>query len=132
MYKKSTCKIAILMKLQYELYFDEGLSSHFETLYCIYLYVTHEYSDILPGNFFEPTTSHRTQFFVQKFNFLIKDGRMQLPNIQANESVQCMSHRNCPCISNKICVIVTELQFVFDNTTVKEHLKKILKISSLV
>ena len=33
MYKKPTCKIAILMKFQYELYSDEGLSSHFETLY---------------------------------------------------------------------------------------------------
>ena len=52
-------------------------------IYCIYL--THEYSHILPERFFEPTTIHRTQFFVQKFNFVIKDGRMQLSNIQANE-----------------------------------------------
>ena len=47
MYKKSTCKIAILMKFYYDLYSDEGLSLHFETLYCIYLYITHEYSHIL-------------------------------------------------------------------------------------
>ena len=66
MYKKSTCKTAILMKFQYELFRDEGLSSHFETMYCIYL--THEYSHILPECFFEPTKIHRTQFFVQKFN----------------------------------------------------------------
>ena len=33
MYKKPTCKSAILMKFQDELYPDEGLSSHFETLY---------------------------------------------------------------------------------------------------
>ena len=85
MYKKSTCKIAILMKFQYELYSDEGLSPHFETLYCISL--THEYSHILPKSFFEPTTIHRTQFFVQKFNFVIKDGRTQLSNIKANESL---------------------------------------------
>ena len=52
---------------------------------CIYL--THEYSYILPESFFQPSTIHRTQFFVQKFNFLIKDGRMQLSNIQANESL---------------------------------------------
>ena len=27
------------------------------------------------------------QFFVQKFNFVIKDGRLQLSDIQANESL---------------------------------------------
>ena len=74
-------------------------------------------SHILPESFFEPTTIHRTQFFVQRFNFVIKDGRIQLSNIpanecgiavtefalvfRANESMQCMSHRICPCISNK-------------------------------
>ena len=90
------------------LYSDEGLSSHFETFYCIYL--THEYSHILPESFFEPTTIHGTQFFVQKFNCVIKDGKIQLSNIQAdefalvfqaNESMQCISHTICPCISNK-------------------------------
>ena len=45
MYMKSTCKIAILMKLEYELHSDERLSSQFETLY---LSVTHEYSHMLP------------------------------------------------------------------------------------
>ena len=72
MYQKSTCKIAILMKFQYELYSYEGLSSHFETLYGIYL--THEYSHTLPESFFEPTTIHRTKLFVQKLNFVIKNG----------------------------------------------------------
>ena len=85
MYKESTCKIAIFMKFSYELYSYEGLSLHFETFYGIYL--THEYSHILPGSFFEPTTIHRTKFFVQKFNFVIKNGRIQLSNIQANESL---------------------------------------------
>ena len=37
--------------------------------------------------FSEPTTIYRTHFFVQKFNFVIKDGRIQLSNIQANESL---------------------------------------------
>ena len=37
MYMKLTCKIAILMKFYYELYSDERLTSHFETLHCIYL-----------------------------------------------------------------------------------------------
>ena len=80
-----TCKTAILTKFQYKLYSDEGLASHFETLYCIY--VTHEYNHILPESFFEPTTFHRTQCFIQKFNFVIKDGRIQLSDIQANESL---------------------------------------------
>ena len=44
-------------------------------------------SHILPESFFELTTIHSTQFFVQKFNFVIKDGRIQLPNTQANESL---------------------------------------------
>ena len=83
MYKKLTCKIAILMKFQYELYSDEGLSSHFEAFYCVYL--SHEYSHILPENIFEQTTSHGTQFFVQTFNCVIKDGKIQLSNIEANE-----------------------------------------------
>ena len=107
MYKKLTSKIAILMKFQYELY-SEGHSSHFETFYCIYL--THEYSHILPESFFEPTTIHGTQFFVQNFSCVIKDGKIQLSNIQAdefalvfqaNESLQCINHTICPCISNK-------------------------------
>ena len=42
-------------------------------------------SHILPESFFEPTTIQRTQFFVQKFNFGIKDGRIQLSNIQASQ-----------------------------------------------
>ena len=85
MYKKSTCKIAILMKFLHELYSCEGLSLHFETLYGIYL--THEYSHILPASFFEPTTIHKTKFYVQKFSFVIKNGRIQLSNIQANKSL---------------------------------------------
>ena len=85
MYKKSTCKTAILMTFQCELYSYEGLSSHFEALYGIYL--THEYSHILSESFFEPTTIHKTKFFVQIFNFVIKNGRIQLSNIQANESL---------------------------------------------
>ena len=44
-------------------------------------------SHILPESFFEPTTIHRTQFFIQKFTFVMKDGRIQLSNIQANESL---------------------------------------------
>ena len=67
------------------IYSDEGLSSHFETV--LYLPITHEYSHILPESFFEPTKIYRTHFFVQKFNFVIKDGRIQLSNIQANESL---------------------------------------------
>ena len=63
MFKKSTCKITILMKFQYELYTDEGLSSHFEALCCIYLTLD---SHILPESFFEPTTIHRTDFFCSK------------------------------------------------------------------
>ena len=55
--------------------------------HCIVISITHEYSHILPGSFFEPTTIHRTKFFVQKFNFVIKNGRIQLSNIQANESL---------------------------------------------
>ena len=68
MYKESTCKIAIFMKFSYELYSYEGLSLHFETFYGIYL--THEYSHILPGSFFEPTTIiYRTQFlFTKKYH----------------------------------------------------------------
>ena len=52
-----------------------------------YFYLTYEYSHILPESFFEPTTIHRTKFFVQKLNFVIKNGRIQLSNIQANESL---------------------------------------------
>ena len=69
------------MKFWYEVYSEEGLSSHFETLYCIYL--THDMNSyILPESFLQPTTIHRTQFFVQKFNLyiVIKDGRIQLSN----------------------------------------------------
>ena len=53
----------------------------------LYLSITHEYSHILPESFFEPTTIYRTHFFVQKFNFVIEDGRIQLSNIQANETL---------------------------------------------
>ena len=83
MYTKITSKIAILIKFYYELYSYEGPSSHFETLYDVYL--THEYSHILPESFFGPTTIHRTNFLVQKFNFVIKNGRTQLSSIQTNE-----------------------------------------------
>ena len=50
-----------------------------------------------------------------------------------NDSLQCMSHRICPGISNKQMgnITVTEAGFVFDNKTVREHLKK-LKVNSLV
>ena len=39
-----------------------------------------------PECFFELTTIHKTQFFVQKVNFVIEDGRIQL-KIQPNESL---------------------------------------------
>ena len=39
--------------------------------------------------------------------------------------MQCMSHRICRYISNKqMCNSHTELDFVFYNKTVREHLKK--------
>ena len=95
-------------------------------------------SYILPESFFHPTTIHRTQFFVQKFNFVIKDGRIQLSNkwifgvtvtefalvFQTNESLQCTSHRSFNCISNKqiFSVTVTELDFVFYAKNVKNQL----------
>ena len=144
MYKKPACKIAILMKFYYELYSDEGLSLDFEALYCIYL--THEQLHIvLPESFFEPITIHRTQYFVQKFNFVIKDGRQNTTFkhsnkwisgatvtefavvFQTNESLLCMSHRICSCLSNKqvFIVTVTELDFVFYNKTVKDISKNI-------
>ena len=98
MYKKSTCNIAILIKFQYEVCSDEGLSSHFETLY--YIYLTHEYSHILPESFFETTTIHRTHFFVQKFNFVSKMAEYNFQTFN-QMNLWCNSHRICPCISNK-------------------------------
>ena len=53
----------------------------------LYLSITCEYSHIFPESFFEPTTIYGTHFFVQKFNFVIKDGGIQLANIQTNESL---------------------------------------------
>ena len=46
---------------------------------------------------------------------------------QANESLQCTSHRICPCISNKqiFSVTVTEPDFVFYNKTVKDISKNV-------
>ena len=44
-------------------------------------------SHILPESLFDPTTIYRTEIFVQKFNFVIKDGTTQLSNIQGNESL---------------------------------------------
>ena len=46
---------------------------------------------------------------------------------QTNESLQCMRHRICPCISNKqiFSVMATELDFVFCNKTVREIPKNI-------
>ena len=44
-------------------------------------------SHILPESLFEPTTIYRTQIFIQKFNFVIKDATVQLSNIQGNESM---------------------------------------------
>ena len=35
-----------------------------------------------------------------------------------------MSYGICPCISNKKCVTVIDLDFVFDNKTFREHPKK--------
>ena len=61
--------------------------SHHILKHCIAFNLTHEYSPILLESFFEPTAIHSAQFFVQKFNFVIKDGRIQLSNIQANESL---------------------------------------------
>ena len=97
-------------------------------------------SYILPESFFQPTAIHKTQFFVQKFNFVIKDGTMQLSNkwtsgvtvtefalvFQTNESLQCTSHNIFLCISNKqiFNVTVKELDFVF--------YIKMLKINLLV
>ena len=65
MYKKLTCKTAILMKFYYELYSDEGLSSHFETLYCIYL--THEYI----ATYCQKVSLSQPQFI--EHNFLFKN-----------------------------------------------------------
>ena len=95
-------------------------------------------SYILPESFFQPTTIHITQFFAQKFNFVIKDGRMQLSKkwisgatvtkfallFQTNESLQCTSHRIFLCISNKkiFSVTVTELDFVFYTKNIKNQL----------
>ena len=44
-----------------------------------------------------------------------------------NEFLQCMSHRICPCVSNKqiFSVTVTELDFVFYNKTVRDISKNI-------
>ena len=53
--------------------------------HCIDL--TRKYSHILQESFFEPTKIHWTELFVQKFNFIIKDGGIQISNIQANESL---------------------------------------------
>ena len=46
---------------------------------------------------------------------------------QTNKSLQCTSHRICPCISNKqiFSVTVTELDFVFYNKTVKDISKNV-------
>ena len=45
--------------------------------------------------------------------------------LQAYETLQCMSNRICPCISNKqMCNSHTHLDFVFDDKTFREHLKK--------
>ena len=61
MLKKLACKIAISIKFQHELYSDDGLSLHYlETLYLS------NPTYILPESFFEPTTSHKTHFFVEK------------------------------------------------------------------
>ena len=82
-------------------------------------------SHILPESFFEPTTIHSTQFFVQKFNFVIKDGRIQLNfqtfkqmNLWCNSRVSAVTEFALVFQRNK-CVTVTELDFVFDNKTVR-------------
>ena len=93
---------------------------------------------IWPKNIFQPTIIHRTQFFVQKFNFVIKDGRIQLSNkwipgvtvtefallFQTSESLQCTSRIIFPCISNKqiFSVTVTELDFIFYTKILKINL----------
>ena len=90
----------------------------------------------LPESFFEPTTIQRTHFFLQKFNFVIKDGRIQLSNIQANESLVQQSHLCSAQVSKFVhvfqtnkCATITECDFVFDNKTVRTS-QKILKIKS--
>ena len=88
-------------------------------------------SHILPKGFFEPNIIHRTQFFVQKFNFVIKDDRIQLSNIHFHISAVYETEFALVFQTNK-CVTVTELDFVFDNKTVRELLKEILTINSLV
>ena len=87
-------------------------------------------------SFFEPTTIHRTQFFVQKFG---TNSEKRISGVtvtefvfvfQRNVSLKCTSHKICPFISNKqiFSVTVTELNFVFI-TKLPDTSKKILKIN---
>ena len=75
MLKKLACKIAIFMKFQYELYFDDGFFSHyFETLYL---------SNPLIVTFRQKFSLSQPQFIkhnflFKKFDFVIRDGRIQL------------------------------------------------------
>ena len=106
MLKKLACKIAIFMKFQYELYSDDGQRTHyFETLYL---------SNPLIVTYCQKVSLSQPQFIkhnflFKKFNFVIRDGRIQLQlqtNVsltvtkfaflfQANEFLQCMRHRIC-------------------------------------
>ena len=66
-------------------------------------------------------TEYNFQTF-KEMNFWCNSYRISL-SISAYETLQCMSHKICPCISNK-CLTVTDFDFVFDNKTLREHLKK--------
>ena len=74
MIKKLACKIAIFMKFQYELYSDDGFSSHyFETLYLSNpLIVTYCQNVSLSQRKFK-----KHNFLFKKFNFVIRDDRIQ-------------------------------------------------------
>ena len=80
-------------------------------------------SYILLESFFEPTTIHRTHFFVQNVSLCNQRWQNTTFNLnkrisgvtvtefafvfQTNESLQCTSHRIYPCIANKQIFSVT-------------------------
>ena len=98
-------------------------------------------SYILPESFFQLTTIHRTQFFVQKH------GRIHFSNkcisgltvtkfalvFRTNEFLQSMIHGIFPCISKKqiISVTVTEFDFVFYTKNMKIQLKNVFALFPL-
>ena len=132
MYTNPACKIPLLMKFQCELILMKDCK---EKLYCIYLTTNEQLASyILPECFFEPTTIHRTQFFVQKdrtaeyyfqtikqMSLWCNSHRICLSVSNKWISPQCMSQRSYPFFSNKqvFSVTVTELDFVFYSKTVK-------------